>query len=162
MKNLMFALIVLTLLSCKQKTKEQPFITGLEKKEIPAIGFLLTDSVSYFSTAKFSEKQKTVLFYYSPTCPYCRAQLRRMIGDIEKYKDMQICLLSGADINSIRKFGEEFELTQYPNIINAQDTGYYVSKIYRIPGVPFTVVFDKRRLKMAYLGGVSNETLLKN
>ena len=117
---------------------------------------------SLFTTANIAAGKKVILFFYSPTCPHCRAQMREILKHIDQYKDLQLCVLTWSDFPAMKKFNTYFNLQKYPNIITGIDTGFVVPKIYGITAVPFMAAFDRdKRLKSAYLGRMSSKTLLR-
>jgi thiol-disulfide isomerase/thioredoxin len=161
MKRITPVLLIILLLSCKDKGTD-PFVTGMEKKPLPDLGILLPDSASYFNTSNIAAGKKVILFFYSPTCPHCRAQMREILKHINQYKDHQLCVLTWSDFPAMKEFNTYFNLQKYPNIITGIDTGFVVPRIYGITAVPFMAAFDKdKRLKSAYLGRMSSKTLLK-
>jgi len=62
--------------SCREEKVQEPYKTGMEGKPLPAFAIQLLDSVSYLHSENIPDGKKLILFYYSPTCPYCRAQIR--------------------------------------------------------------------------------------
>ncbi len=154
-------LFFLVFSACQEQTQE-PFVTGLERKPLSGFNILLPDSVTYFNTTSLQAGKKTILFYYSPTCPYCRAQMREIVNNIEKYRDVQLLVITGADFKAMKGFNAYFKLEKYPNVITGIDTGNVMVKIYQAYAVPFTAFFDQRkRLTSAYRGRITGSTLLQ-
>lgn len=160
-KRLIPVLISIIILACREEPVEAT-LTGMENKPLPAIDILLPDSSTYFNTANIATGKKVILFYYSSTCPYCRAQMRETLNNIDRFKEEQLCILIGGDFNSMREFSKYFMLHKYQNIIIGIDTGYIAARNYGIAGVPFTAVFDKnKRLTSAYVGRLTGRKLLE-
>lgn len=160
MKRLTAALIAILFCACREEQLD-PILTGMENKPLPAIDILLPDSTTYFNTTKIPTGKKVVLFYYSPTCPYCRAQMRETLNNINKFKEEQLCVLIGGDFRSMKEFSQYYMLQKYPNVIVGIDTGFIVARNYAIPGVPFTAVFDENKvLKSAYVGRLPKKALI--
>jgi thiol-disulfide isomerase/thioredoxin len=161
MKQVIFCFLFTVVFSCKEQTLK-PWVTGMENKPIADFNILLPDSATYFNTTGLPAGRKTVLFYYSPTCPYCRAQMREIVNNIERYKDVQLLVITGADFKSMKGFNTYFKLENYPNVITGIDTGNVMVKVYQAYGVPFTAFFDQRkRMIAAYSGRITGRTLLQ-
>ena len=157
-----FILISAIWLSCKEEKAQEAYKTGMEGKAIPAFAIQLLDSISYIHSKDIADNKKLVLFYFSPTCPYCRAQMRDMVNNIERFKDHQLCILTNADLKSIKAFADYFELRGLNNVIVGRDTGNIVTKTYQLMGVPFTAYFNENKvLKAAYAGRMSPNSLFQ-
>ncbi|PWV55548.1 peroxiredoxin [Chitinophaga sp. S165] len=160
MKIKILVVIGLWFISCKEEVYV-PVNTGMENEPLTDFSILRPDSVTYFNTSSLKPGKKTILFCYSPTCPYCRAQMREMLNNIDKYKDAQLLAVTSADLKSMKSFIKYFKLESHPNIINGIDTGNVMIKIYKAYNVPFTAFFDKdKRLTAAFSGRITNHTLL--
>lgn len=157
-----FILIAATWLSCKEEKAQEAYKTGMEGKPIPAFAIQLLDSISYIHSEDIPRNKKLVLFYFSPTCPYCRAQMRDMVNNIERFKDEQLYILTDANLSSIKIFAKYFDLENYQNVIIGRDTGGVIQQNYGLMSVPFTAYFDKNKnLKVAYSGRINSNSLLK-
>jgi peroxiredoxin len=141
---------------------QESFVTGMENKPLVNFNVLLPDSTTYFNTSNLPAEKKVVLFYYSPTCPYCRAQMREMLNHIERYQNVQLCVVTNGDFKSMKEFNDYFKLQAVPNIITGVDTGSVFARNYQVLSVPFTATFDEqKRLKSAYAGRITGKTLLR-
>jgi thiol-disulfide isomerase/thioredoxin len=133
----------------------------MEGKPLPEFTIQLLDSVSYLHSKDIPEGKKLIVFYYSPTCPYCRAQMRDMINNMEKFKDEQLYILTDANLSSIKYFVNYFDLGKYQNVTIGRDTGIVIPRKYELMSVPFTACFDKNKnLKVAYSGRTNSNSLL--
>lgn len=162
MKQVVACFLFIVFFACREQTLK-PLVTGLESKPISDFNILLSDSTTYFNTTtSLRAGRKTVLFYYSPTCPYCRAQMREIVNNIERYKNVQLLVITGADFKSMKDFNTYFKLENYPNVITGIDTGNVMVKVYQAYGVPFTAFFDEQqRMIAAYSGRITGRTLLQ-
>jgi thioredoxin-related protein len=153
--------MAVTWISC-QEEKPQILKTGMEGKPLPAFTIQLLDSTSYINTEDLPKGKNLVLFYFSPTCPYCRAQMRDMLNNIERFKDKELCILTREDLTSTNAFASYFKLNGMENVIVGRDTGSVVAKTYRLRTVPFTAYFDKnKQLKVLYLGRMGPGSFLQ-
>lgn len=164
MRHLIIALIFIGAVwsSCMEEKPPKAYKTGMEGKPIPAFSIQLLDSTTYIHSEEIPSDKKMVLFLFSPTCPYCRAQMRDMVNNIEKFKDQQLYILTNADLKSTKAFADYYKLNRLKNVIVGRDTGSVVFSTYRLIRVPFTAYFDKnKQLKAAYLGRMKPNSLFQ-
>lgn len=148
-------------ISCREVETEKPFTTGLEGQEMPAFTIQLIDSVSYINTKDLPKGKEIVLFYFSATCPFCRAQMRDIVNNPEIYKGKQFCIVSDGQLAPIKQFVEYFKLASIKDVIIGRDTGIVIPRKYGLMRVPFTAFFDKNKsLKVSYAGRVRKNVLL--
>lgn len=158
MKQLILFGIVACLTGCFGTEPEK---TGLEGKPLPEFG-LLTDSSTWVNTRNASAGKPIALFYFSPYCPYCRAQVEEIIEDMNKLKGIQFYFVTGFPLPELKSFCKEYQLDKYPNIIAGVDTGRKVSDYFEVPGVPYMVIYGKdKKLNNTFLGKVYSSQLKK-
>jgi thioredoxin-related protein len=156
-------LISVFVIACKEKVTTKPYKTGMEGKPLPEFAIQLLDSVSYIHSKDIPDGKKLIVFYYSPTCPYCRAQMRDMTNNMDKFKDEQFYVLTDANLSSIKDFASYFDLENYKNVTLGRDTGNFILRKYGLISVPFTAYFDKdKKMKVAYMGRINSYLLLEN
>ena len=163
MRFIPLALLVgVFLTACKQQEATKPYVTGMEGKPLPEFTIQLLDSVSYLHSKDIPDGKKLIVFYYSPTCPYCRAQMRDMTNNMEKFENEQLYVLTDANLSSIKDFAQYFDLGNYKNVTIGRDTGTVILRKYGLMSVPFTAFFDKNKnLKVAYTGRINSNALLE-
>lgn len=145
-----------------QEEKPYQVKTGMEGKLLPAFNIQLLDSTSFIHSEDLPKGKNLVLFYFKPTCPYCRAQMRDMLNNIERFKDKQVCVLTNESLKGANRFASYFKLNRFNNVIVGRDTGSVVLKTYRSLGVPLTAFFDKNKLlKALYSGRMGPNTFLQ-
>lgn len=153
MKQISFLLAVtIYLVACSGKASVK---TGLEGKLLPAFNILLPDSTTYFNIASVSAEKPVVLFYLSPQCPYCRAQLKDIIDHINELKGVQFYLVTSFPVSEMRQFSNEYKLDRYPNIIIGKDSADVIANYFEAIYVPYTAIFGKdRKLRKTYEGRI--------
>lgn len=145
--------IIVTLLGCNGR---QQIISGLEGTPLPPFNVLLTDSTTLINSEKFDLGKPIVLFYFSPFCPYCKAQTEEIKQDIKSLSNIQFYFLSPFPVNQIKDYDEKYGLSANKNIIVAQIRDSSFTKFYHIPGVPYMAVYnDQKKLTEVLLGKVS-------
>jgi peroxiredoxin len=148
-------------MSC-QEEKPYQVKTGMEGKPLPTFNIQLLDSIRFINSANLPADKNLVLFYFKPTCPYCRAQMRDMLNNIEKFKGKELCILTNEDLKGANNFARYFKLNRFNNVIVGRDTGSVVLKTYKVLGVPLTAYFDKnRQLKALYSGRMGPGSFLQ-
>lgn len=156
-----FLFMAVTWVAC-QEEKPMQIKTGMEGKTLPTFAIQLLDSTSFIHSDNLPEGKDLVLFYFKPTCPYCRAQMRDMLNNIERFKDKELCILTNEDLKGANNFARYFKLNRYNNVIVGRDTGSVVLKTYKLKAVPLTAYFDKnKQLKALYAGRMGPGSFLK-
>lgn len=164
MRRLIFALLFWGSVwsSCEEEKPQKAYKTGMEGKPLPAFVIQLLDSITFIHSEDLPKDKSLVLFYFSPTCPYCRAQMHDMVNNIDRFKDKDLYILTNADLKYIKGFAEYFKLNRLRNVIVGRDTGSVVLITYRQTKVPFTAYFDKnKQLKAAYSGRITVNSLFQ-
>jgi thiol-disulfide isomerase/thioredoxin len=130
-----------------------PLKTGHEGQILPSFTFMLTDSITKINTDNIKEGQPFAIFYFSPDCPYCRAQIRSILDHHEQIKDRNFYFLSNSNCTEVKKIINEFDLFKYSNIVTAIDSKNVFSDYFFISTVPYMAVFDqKKKLKQVFIG----------
>ncbi len=153
--------MVMLLASCAMD-EPKPIVTGLEGMSMQEFSILLPDSSHYFSSAELSGNKPTVLFYFSPTCPYCRIQTRRIVEDVQELDDINFLFVTSNQFDVMKKYYRHFGLEGLDNVQVGLDTGYVVANYFKTTKVPSVALYDaNRRLTSFYTGVVKTETMKK-
>lgn len=152
MKHLLILMIIISLLAgCFSREPEK---TGKEGKPIPAINILLTDSTTWLNIGQTQTSKSVVLFYFSPNCPYCKAQTKEIIENMDKVKDIEFYFISSFPITLLKAYNKQFKLAQYPNITTGRDTANAIGDYFEILGVPYIAIYGKdKKLRKSFMGG---------
>jgi thiol-disulfide isomerase/thioredoxin len=146
---------VLTLLYACHSGRTK-IISGLEGKPLPSFNMLLTDSISNLNSSRIPAGRPIVLFYFSPYCPYCKAETEEIMEKVMLLKNIQFYFISPYPITPIKDFDKRFGLSKHENFIVAQITDTSFSKYYTIPGVPYMAIYDDRKILREVLLGKHN------
>jgi thiol-disulfide isomerase/thioredoxin len=145
------------LASCR---KTPTFKTGLEGKELPKFSMLLIDSVSHLDTKDIPKGEPVALFYFSPFCPYCRAETSEILESIDKLKGIRIYMITNYPFADMKRYYQEYKLASYPNITMAYDPQYFFINYFKAAGVPFMAIYGKdKKLNGAYMGIVKSSDI---
>ncbi|MBO9570838.1 MAG: redoxin family protein [Chitinophagaceae bacterium] len=160
MRYLLLFCITVALAACFAGEAE-PQKTGKEGKPLPNFVVQLPDSISFLNTQKLQDNTPLAVFYFSPACPHCRAQVTEMIDDMDRLKDIQLLFITAYPYNHMKRFYEQYDLKKYPNIIIGSDTANFISSYFGITGVPYTAIYDKhKRLTKAFLGKIYSSQII--
>lgn len=150
------------LIACSTKPDLEPVRTGKEGKSMPVFSLLETDTIHYFNTTDIKIGQTSFLLYFSPTCPYCRMETRRIVNNIGKLKDVQFVLITNKNMEAIKLFSKEFEIEKYDNITIGIDTGHVFSNYFQPNVIPFSVIYNEnKKLKKAFSGAISTKQIVE-
>ena len=159
MKQINLCIIIACMAGCYSADPQK---TGKEGKPIPEFSMLLTDSTTWLNTNKLVSGKSIALFYFSPYCPYCKAQAKEIIEDIDQLKDINFYFISSFPMPAIKAFQKEYQLSRYANIITGMDTSTFVSDYFEIPGVPYIAIFNRdKKLNKTFLGKVYSSQIKK-
>jgi thiol-disulfide isomerase/thioredoxin len=136
--------------------------TGKEGKTLPSFSLLLTDSTTAINTRNINPEQPLIFIYFSPYCPYCKAQTKEIINNMDELKNIQFYFVTNFPMTSVKKFQKEFELAKYSNIHIGVDTSHFLSNYFEIRGTPYVAIYDKSKaLKKSYMGKLYTSQLIK-
>ena len=154
MKTKILLIFLYLLVSCNRSTAIK---TGLEGKPLPSFDFLLRDSTA-FNSSNIPNGSPIILFYFSPTCPYCRAELKLIEDNITSLKRFRFYLLTPASVSAINAFYIKYNLKDYPNITVGFDYAFELGNYFNIKAVPYNAIYDaKRNLHQVIPGKASVE-----
>lgn len=131
----------------------EPQKTGKEGKPLPEFSILLTDSITLIHSQNFSTNKPFALLYFSPHCPFCKAQTKKIIEDKEMLQGIHFYFISNFPLSEVKTYIKEFQLDKQPNITVALDSANFVNDYFEVPGLPFIAVYGKnKKLNQAFLG----------
>ena len=149
MKALVLSILVMLLWGCYGK---EPTNTNMVGKKLPAFNVLGKDS-AIFNTQRIPEGQPVVVFYFSPHCPYCRAQLEDITADMEDLKNIKFYMLTSSPYQEMNAFYKQYKMDQYPNITVGVDTADYFPIHFKVDYVPAIAIFNKeKKLNALFMG----------
>jgi peroxiredoxin len=157
MKQFNLFLVMICLAGCWGKTRDS---SGLEGEKLPAFSLQKADSITYLNTNDIPKGKEFVLFYFSPYCPYCRAQLEDIIKNIRELRHIQFYLVTHFPLSDMREFTKEYKLTSYPNISVSRDTADFTARYFKTPGFPYTAIYNKdKRLVKTFVGMITSKQI---
>jgi hypothetical protein len=150
MKSTAYLFLLICMASCYGK---KPDVTGKEGEPIPTFSLLLTDSTTSFDTRYIPDGKPVVLIYFSPYCPYSRAQIEEVTKHITELKNINIYAFTSMPFSAMKAFYNNYHLDKYSNITCGNDSKSYFKSYFQIPGVPYIAIYGKdKKLKQSYVG----------
>lgn len=141
-------------------SRQPSVITGQEGKPLPNVNLLLMDSSTVVTQNNVPKGQAIVFFYFSPYCPYCRAETEEMVKNIHSLQNIKVYFVSSFPFSLIKSFYENYQLNKYRNITVAQDLGSSFGNYYKVPGVPYIAVYSgNKMLKQVFIGHTDYKTI---
>lgn len=159
MKQICLFFIIACLTGC---FGAEPQKTGKEGKPLPEFSILLTDSTTWLHSRDIPSNKPFALFIFSPYCPYCKVQTKKIIEDKDLLGDIHFYFISRFPLSSVKGYINEFQLDKQPNITVGLDSANMVTDYLEAPGYPFMAVYGKdKKLNQAFLGKTYSRLLLK-
>ena len=103
-----------------------------------------------------------MLMLFNPQCEHCRHETEELVKNIDKFKNIQIIMVTSMSFDSMMTFRENYKLAQYDNIVVAQDTHFFLITYFQIHNLPFLAFYDKKKdLIDVFEGSLPIEKVLK-
>jgi thiol-disulfide isomerase/thioredoxin len=149
MKYFSFAFLLL-LCACYGR---KPDKTGLEGQPMPQLKFVALDSITQFSTTQIPTDKTTIFFSFEPWCPFCKAQTDEWVSKMDKFKNVDIYMLSSSRYSIIEEFKKHYKLSKFPNVHIFVDSSKSFRQYFNDSRIPFTAVYGPdKKLRQAFIG----------
>lgn len=159
MKHITLFFIIACLVGC---FGAEPQPSGKEGKPLPEFSLLLTDSMTRLHSRDIAPGKPFVLFNFSPHCPYCKVQTKKIIEDRDILKDIHFYFISRFPLSEVKKYANEFQLAKYPNITVGLDSADFVNDYFEVPGYPYMAIYGRdKKLNKTFLGKIYSSQLKK-
>jgi thiol-disulfide isomerase/thioredoxin len=128
----------------------------------PPVKLLLPDSLSFFTKSDLDKKKAVMLMLFNPQCEHCKHETEELIKNIDKFKNIQVVMATSMAFDSMLTFRERYQLSQYKNILVAQDTHFFLFSFFQNHNLPFLAFYNrKKELISVFEGGLPIERVLK-
>jgi thioredoxin-related protein len=146
MKSVLIAMLGLFLISnAKAQTPanapEPPY---LKNPGIPSFHLLEVDSVRTLTKDDIRKNRKVLLIFFSPECEHCKHQMRDILADFSRFKDIEIVMATFQPFEQMQTFYNYFRIADHPNILMGRDEKYMLPPYYRMQSLPFLALYDKK------------------
>ena len=159
MKTFVIIIIVSFLFGCFSTPAQK---TGKEGKPLPTFSMLLTDSATWVHSTDIPMGKSFAILYFSPYCPFCKAQTKNIIENIDQLKDIHFYYISSFPLSSVKEFIKEFDLKKYNNISIGIDSAHVVNDYFEVPAFPYIAIYGKnKKLKKTFIGKMYSSQIKK-
>jgi hypothetical protein len=140
----------------------EPQKTGKEGKPLPEFSILLSDSTTWLHSRDIPSNKPFVLFVFSPTCPFCKAQTKKIVEDKDLFHGTHFYFISRYPFSSVKSYIKEFQLDKQPNITVGLDSAQFVNDYFEVPAYPYMAIYGKdKKLNKAFIGKTYSRQLMK-
>src|ERR1700753_607283 len=158
MKRIYIATISILIFSCHFNRASNDI---LAVESLPSFDMLLLDSVTHIQAKEIPSDKPLMLIYFRPNCPHCQAETKKIVNNIEAFKDVRIYFLAGTSIEDIRQYVQKYNLYLYSNILVCKDFNHSFAKAFKVRSIPCLAIYnDKKNLVKIYKGEAPLSSLI--
>ena len=146
MKSVLTVILGLFLLfSAKaQVPNNVPEAPYLKNPGIPPFRLLEIDSLHYLTKDDIKKNHKVLVIFFSPDCEHCKHQMRDILADANKFKDIEIVMATFQPFDEMKSFYTYFRIADHSNIMMGRDDKYMLPPYYRMQSLPCLALYDKK------------------
>jgi thiol-disulfide isomerase/thioredoxin len=112
------------------------------------------DSTAF--TREDLKRRPAIFIIFSPDCEHCQHETKELISNIDKFKKIQIIMVTYLPYEEMIKFYKDYKIANYPEITMGRDTKFFFPIFYKVQNLPTIIVYDKDgKLKDSFEGTVS-------
>lgn len=148
-----FFLLMSTLLIGFSSAAQQTQPAYLQYRTVPAARLLLADSSGKELKAMLDKKKPLMIVVFSPECDHCKQEAEELTRNMDKFKNIQIMMISMQPLHQINEFVSRYNLGKYKNIIVGRDYAYILPVYYDIKSLPFHAFYNKEKQLITALEG---------
>ncbi len=141
------------------------YVKSEEKKEhyqtLPNFTFYSLEKDS-LEKASLQKNMYSVIIFFDSHCDYCQLELKSIEKNIDKFKDIQIAMISSQPADTIKTFKKQFNFSAIPN------TGMYYADLKELVekfikySVPSVFVYDPEgKLAQQFTGYTKTDKILE-
>ena len=111
---------------------------------IPEFKILTTDSVN-ITQADLKKNKPLMVIYFSPDCGHCQHLMNEMRPKMQNLKNIQVIMITFAQLKAIQVFYKDYGLKKYPNfIVGTEGYSLKVQKFYHLKTTPYIAMYDRK------------------
>lgn len=133
---------------------------------VPPISIMRVPDSTKFTKADLKKNTATLVFIFSPDCEHCQHETKEIISHIDLFKKIQIVMATPLEFRFVKKFYEDYQIADHPNITIGTDPGYFLGTFFHVRSFPALYLYDKKgNLVRSFDGSVPVESIpeaLKN
>lgn len=136
-------------------------IVEMQIKKIPDFAYY-SIAGELFTNKNLKENTPLVFLYFNTECEHCKNEITEIQKNIQKFKNLQLVLISLEQPKKILDFANNYRLNQYENINFLSDSKATFAAKFDIVSVPTVVLYGKdKQLIEKIKGEVNIEKILK-
>jgi thioredoxin-related protein len=146
MKNLLVILSFILMTGCSQAQN-----TG-NIQNIPQYSIVTAPDSTVRTPSALKKGKPVMIIYFSPDCSHCQQLMYEMKGEMKKFSQLQIVMVTPVGYKLVKGFYRDFGLSAYPNItVGTEGTSYQVLQYYNIKTTPYIAIYNRQhKLLKAY------------
>lgn len=110
---------------------------------IPIYHILTVDSIKLTSSS-LPKNKPVMIIYFGPDCSHCQHLMNEMKPVMNKFKGMEVVMITFAQLKAIQVFYRDYDLKKFPNfIVGTEGYSDEVRKYYQLRTTPFIAIYDK-------------------
>ena len=114
-----------------------------------------------FNSAEIKEGP-VLLIRFHPECEHCQYEISEILKSSIPSSGVKILMVSSTHIDSIRRFLDHFNYSDFPSVIPLADTSYNLGDIFGNDVIPSNYIYNKElKLVKVFHGEVKTETIIK-
>jgi thiol-disulfide isomerase/thioredoxin len=138
-------------------------INDFKGQRIPHIHIFSLDSLIKVDMTTLSANRSSIYIYFSPHCPYCRAETKELLKNHQELSNINLYFVSNAPYSSLKAYVKEFDLQNVSGFHLLWDDHDEFADYYKIPGYPFFIRFTSdERVVDELLGQASIHQITKD
>jgi thioredoxin-related protein len=110
---------------------------------IPAFNIIKVPDSSNFTNSMLQKGKPTILIFFDPDCDHCQHATKNFTAKIDRFKNVQILMVTIYEFSRIEKFYKDYKLRKFPNITLTRDAGFDLPRFYNVSSIPDVYVYDK-------------------
>jgi thioredoxin-related protein len=133
----------------------------LKNPGIPPFKLLKVDSVHFVTREDLKKNHRVLIMFFSPECDHCKHQMKDILADYNKFKDIEIVMATYQPFDEMKSFYEYFRIADHPEILMGRDEKFMLPPYFRMQSLPCLVLYDKKgQFVKKFEGNQKVDTLL--
>ncbi|MBK7434482.1 MAG: thioredoxin fold domain-containing protein [Chitinophagaceae bacterium] len=112
--------------------------------QTPPFSIIRVPDSTRFVKADLDKRKATLIMVFSPDCEHCQLETREILAKRNLFKKVQIIMVSPLEYGHLKKFYDEYGISDFQNIILGRDPAYFLGTFYKIRSFPALFLYDKK------------------
>lgn len=121
---------------------EQPVY--LRFPTVPTFTIYKAPDSTTFNRDKIKKNRQVMFFVFSPDCSHCNAETEKMLKNIDKFKNVEIIMVTYLPYEDMMGFYKKHNLARYSNITVGRDAKFFFPTFYSVKFFPSFYIYDKK------------------